>query len=185
MNDLTKAPLLNAWPRMNQNIQSEKPATNPARNQYFLPTVSQLFSKLKIKSGWSGVATIETNNIPITKDVQIFDGFCPRKVFTFSRLPDWEDGDAEGQIPQPGKRGTVDFNLSTTQQIHPCKATQNPIFRGQPLPSQWRHALGRLQESEATRRTKAALPKIWVSFMKPDSWRKRIYKSTEMLQSFG
>lgn len=104
MNDLTKAPLLNAWPRMNQNIQSEKPATNPARNQYFLPTVSQLFSKLKIKSGWSGVATIETNNIPITKDVQIFDGFCPRKVFTFSRLPDWEDGDAEGQIPSLAKR---------------------------------------------------------------------------------
>lgn len=123
MNDLTKAPLLNAWPRMNQNIQSEKPATNPARNQYFLPTVSQLFSKLKIKSGWSGVATIETNNIPITKDVQIFDGFCPRKVFTFSRLPDWEDGDAEGQIPSLAKEAQL---ISTSQRLNKSTPVKPP-----------------------------------------------------------
>ena len=173
MNDLTKAPLLTAWSRMNQNIQSQKPATNPARNQYFLPTVSQLFSKLKIKSGWSGVATIETKNQRSYKSLTVFAGSPTEKTVTLkAKSPAWQ-------------KGTVDFNLSTTQQIHPSKAPQYPIFRGHPLPSQWRHALGRLQESEATGRTKAALPKIWVSFMKPDSWRKRIYKSTEMLQSFG
>ena len=91
MNDLTKAPLLTAWSRMNQNIQSEKPATNPARNQYFLPTVSQLFSKLKIKSGWSGVATIETKNQRSYKSLTAFAGSPTEKTVTLkAKSPAWQ-----------------------------------------------------------------------------------------------
>ncbi len=87
------------------NIRSEKPATN----QYFLPTMSQLFTKLKIKSGWSGVATIETNNQRFTnlhiQMVFTFKGWW-RKVFTFkgSRLrrpwrwrPNPQPGDERNQ----------------------------------------------------------------------------------------
>lgn len=91
MNDLTKAPLLTAWPRMNQNIQSEKPATNPARNQYFLPTVSQLFSKLKIKI-WVKRCSNHWNQEPkMYKSLTVFAGSPTEKTVTLkAKSPAWQ-----------------------------------------------------------------------------------------------